>query len=128
VARRLGIAERICFAGDVPNAQIPALIQQSRVLVFPTWSESFGLPLAEALAMGAPAVAADIPACREVGADGASYYAQGDSQSLARAIGDLVESPPATAALAERAYARGRTFSWRDNAVGVRQSLVRALN
>jgi glycosyltransferase involved in cell wall biosynthesis len=127
LAQRLGVADRLCFAGDVPNAQIPALIQQARLLVFPTWCESFGLPLAEALAMGAPAVAADIPACREVGEHAARYYSPGDGHSLAEAIDDLLASPEKASALAEQAHERGRVFNWRDNAVGVRRSLLQAI-
>src|SRR5437868_11784372 len=107
----------MCFVGDVPNGQIPALIQSARVLVFPTWCESFGLPLAEALAMGAPAVAADIPACREVGANAARYYATGDPVSMAAVIADLFLNPEATRTLAAAAFDRGKQFSWRDNAV-----------
>jgi glycosyltransferase involved in cell wall biosynthesis len=126
LAEQLGVAERVCFVGDVPNTKVPELVGGASVVVFPTWCESFGLPLAEALAMGAPAVAADIPACREVGGEAARYYAAGDARSLADAIGDLLASPQATQAMAERAYERGRGFTWRDNAVGVRQSLVRA--
>ena len=126
LATRLGVSQHVCFAGDVPNPKMPALIQQARLLVFPTWCESFGLPLAEALAMGAPAVAGDIPACREVGRDAACFYSTGDPQSLARAIGDLLAAPEATSHMAERARQRGQTFSWRDNAVGVRESLLRA--
>jgi glycosyltransferase involved in cell wall biosynthesis len=126
LAQELGIDDRVCFAGNVPNHQIPALVQRARALVFPTWCESFGLPLAEALAMGAPAVAADIPACREVGADAASYYQSGDADSLAEAIGSLLGSPEASRAMAERAFERGKAFSWRDNAVAVRECLVRA--
>jgi glycosyltransferase involved in cell wall biosynthesis len=127
LAQRLGVADRVCFAGDVPNPSIPALIQRARVLVFPTWCESFGLPLAEALAMGAPAVAADIPACREVGGDAACYYASGDASSMADAIGGLLASPETAEAVAGRAYERGRLFSWRDNALAVRQTLLRAV-
>jgi alpha-1,3-rhamnosyl/mannosyltransferase len=127
LAQRLGVSEQVCFAGDVPNRDIPTLIQSARLLVFPTWCESFGLPLAEALAMGAPAVAADIPACREVGGDAAGYYAAGDARSLSEAIGDLLGSPENSRAMAERAFERGRTFSWRENAVAVRQSLVKAV-
>jgi glycosyltransferase involved in cell wall biosynthesis len=127
LAERLGVAERVCFAGDVPNSRVPELIQQSRLLVFPTWCESFGLPLAEALALGAPSVAADIPACREVGGDAASYYAPGDPRSLADAISELLASPDHSQAMSERALARGRTFSWRDNAVAVRESLKKAV-
>jgi glycosyltransferase involved in cell wall biosynthesis len=127
LAHRLGVAKQVCFAGDLPNDRVPLLIQQSRLLVFPTWCESFGLPLAEALALGAPALAADIPACREVGEDAAWYYTPGDPRSLAQRIGELLSSEDATRALAERALARGRAFSWRDNAVAVRQSLLKAI-
>ena len=127
LAERLDVAEAVCFAGDVPNSRIPQLIQQARLLVFPTWCESFGLPLAEALAMGAPAVAADIPACREVGQGAARYYAAGDPDSLAATIGDLLASPESAAALAQAAYVRGTHFDWRANAVMVRQTLVDAI-
>jgi glycosyltransferase involved in cell wall biosynthesis len=128
LAKRLDVAEHVCFAGDVPNASVPALIQQARLLAFPTWCESFGLPLAEALAMGAPAVAADIPACREVGGEAAAYYSPGDVGSLTGAMDDLLRFPEATLAMAELAYERGKMFSWRDNAIGVRQTLEKALS
>ena len=127
LAERLGVADAVCWAGDVPNPQIPALIQQARLLVFPTWCESFGLPLAEALVMGAPAVAADIPACREVGEDAARYYASGDPDSLAAAISDLLASPESAAALGNCAFARGQRFDWRANALAVRECLRQAL-
>jgi glycosyltransferase involved in cell wall biosynthesis len=117
------VVDRVCFVGDVPNPRVPELIQQSRVLVFPTWCESFGMPLAEGLAMGAPAVAADIPACREVGDDAAMYYATGDAHSLADCISD---ARGASDEIAQRAYERGRVFQWRDNAVGVHETLRRA--
>jgi glycosyltransferase involved in cell wall biosynthesis len=103
---------------------VPALIQSARALVFPTWCESFGLPLAEALAMGAPAVAADIPACREVGGEVALYYAPGDARSMAHAIETLLTEDTRDRSAQGRAWAQ--RFSWRDNAVAVRQTLERA--
>jgi alpha-1,3-rhamnosyl/mannosyltransferase len=127
LARRLGIENRVCWAGDVPNPRVPDLIKQARVLVFPTWCESFGLPLAEALAMGAPAVAADIPACREVGGDAAAYYQPGNVGSLASTLERLVHDQPASDALANAALARGTQFQWRDNAAAVRHTLERAM-
>jgi len=124
---QLGLESRVCFVGDVPNPLVPDLIGKAQLLVFPTWCESFGLPLAEALAMGAPAIAGDIPACREVGADAACFYAPGDAQSLARSIAGLLDDAPRRAALAHAAYERGRAFQWRDNALAVRQTLERAV-
>jgi glycosyltransferase involved in cell wall biosynthesis len=122
-----GLDNRVCFVGDVPNPRIPDVLEQARLLVFPTWCESFGLPLAEALAMGAPAIAADIPACREVGGDGACYYPPGNAEALAATIASLLDDPARTAALAEAAYDRGRAFSWRTNAEAVRHTLDRAV-
>ncbi|HLZ28936.1 MAG TPA: glycosyltransferase [Chloroflexota bacterium] len=127
LAERLGVMRSVCFAGDVPNENIPNLIQRSRLLVYPTWCESFGLPLAEALAMGAPAVAADIPACREVGGDAARYYAPGDPASMAVAIGELLASPESSRTLAAAAQVRGQQFQWRNNAVAVHQTLRTAI-
>ncbi len=127
LAKRLGLADRVCFVGDVPNTRIPDQVEQARLLVFPTWCESFGLPLAEALAMGAPAIAADIPACREVGGDAALYYPPGDARTLADRIAELLNDPSWTAALAKSAYQRGRSFQWRDNATEVRRTLQRAM-
>jgi glycosyltransferase involved in cell wall biosynthesis len=123
---RLSLGERVCFVGDVPNPRVPDLVKQARVLVFPTWCESFGLPLAEALAMGAPAVAGDIPACREVGADAACYYSPGNVESLTRQLRLLLDGQPLES-LSAAALERGQTFRWRDNAVAVRQTLERAI-
>jgi alpha-1,3-rhamnosyl/mannosyltransferase len=130
LAHQLGIADSVCWAGDVPNPLVPDLIKQARVLVFPTWCESFGLPLAEALAMGAPAIAADIPACREVGQDAACYYEPGNVDSLASRLETLLDKDDdhSSATLAAAAVARGTHFQWRDNALAVRNTLQRAMN
>jgi alpha-1,3-rhamnosyl/mannosyltransferase len=127
LAEQLGVSDAVCFAGDVPNNRVPELIQQAHVLVFPTWCESFGLPLAEALAMGAPAVAADIPACREVGEDAARYYTAGDPDALSATIGDILASPDISVHLAQAAFERGKHFDWRANARGVRDTLRQAV-
>jgi glycosyltransferase involved in cell wall biosynthesis len=76
--------------------------------------------------MGAPAIAGDIPACREVGGEAARYYRTGDAESLAETLDDLLSDPAAVAELAEAAYARGRQFTWQTNAVGVWDCLRRA--
>jgi glycosyltransferase involved in cell wall biosynthesis len=121
------VAERVCFAGDLPNRSVAETIQHARLLVFPTWCESFGLPLAEAMAMGAPAVAANIPACREVGGDAARYYAPGDPVSLRESIAELLSDRCAAEDLARAARERGRRFVWSRNARDVYATLQRAV-
>ncbi len=127
LARELAVDARVEWTGDVPNPRVPALIQSARALVFPTWCESFGLPLAEALAMGAPAVAGDIPACREVGGETARYYRPGSVDSMADQLAALLSDPAGAEALGASARERGESFSWRRNAEAVWSSLERAV-
>jgi alpha-1,3-rhamnosyl/mannosyltransferase len=129
LAGQLGLDGRVRFVGDVPNPRVPDLVARARLVVLPTWCESFGLPLAEALAMGAPAVAGDIPACREVGGDAARYYSPGDAGSLAERLDDLLrrlDDPKLSEEISTRARERGKTFTWQANAVAVRASLLEA--
>ena len=51
----------------LPDAQVRPLLRGSRALLMPSFAEGFGLPVAEALALGTPVLASDIPAHREAG-------------------------------------------------------------
>ena len=46
---------------------------------------------------------------------------------MAVVIGELLGSPESSSALAECSFARGKRFQWRDNAVAVRQTLLKAM-
>ncbi|MFQ3676227.1 MAG: glycosyltransferase [Endomicrobiia bacterium] len=55
----------VTFLGTVKN--IPQLLQEADIFVFSTtMSEGFGTVLIEAMAVGLPIIASDVPACREV--------------------------------------------------------------
>ena len=48
------------------DAQVAAVLQGARALLFPSRAEGFGLPPAEAAALGVPVISSDLPAVREV--------------------------------------------------------------
>lgn len=58
---------------SLPDTMVQTLLKGSSGLLFPSFVEGFGLPLAEALSMGVPALCSDIPVLREVGGCAASY-------------------------------------------------------
>jgi len=64
------------------------VLSAADVFVFPSLYEGLGGALLEAMAMGLPIVASDLPAIREVlgGADDATLVAPGDVGSLIRGI------------------------------------------
>jgi glycosyltransferase involved in cell wall biosynthesis len=52
MARQLGIADRLVFAGRIPDAELPAYYRGAVALLFPSTYEGFGLPPVEAMASG----------------------------------------------------------------------------
>lgn len=106
------IAPHVRLTGAVGDAELASLYAGAACFVLPSRYEGFGLPLAEALAAGTPAVASDIPALREVAGDAALYAPPGDAAALARAIGEALDGGPETARRAERGRERARRFTW----------------
>lgn len=106
----------VAFVPEIPREELVRLYQTARVLILPSFVESFGLPPLEAMACGAAVIASDIPAAREICGDGAWYYRLGDPGDLAEKLERLLSDPRARAALAEAGSARARRFSWRRTA------------
>ncbi len=97
---------RVEARGRLPDAELAALLRGARALLFPSLDEGFGIPLAEALAMGVPAIASDIPAFREVGGDAPDFLHPLDGPGWRRAVEDLAASDsPRRAAQLARAKA-----------------------
>lgn len=91
---------------ELTDAEIAALLRGSRALLFPSFAEGYGLPLAEALSLGVPAICSDLPALREVGGDAPDYLDPLDGPGWRRLIRDYAEahSPARAAQLARLAH------------------------
>jgi glycosyltransferase involved in cell wall biosynthesis len=106
------LADHIHFIGEVPYADVPAWYAGAELFVFPSYLETFGIPLIEAMASDVPVVAADIPVFREIGADAAFYADPHDAEGLARAMEDALFSALAREMLIKRGRERAREFTW----------------
>jgi glycosyltransferase involved in cell wall biosynthesis len=125
----LGLASRISFAGFVAGEDKYLLLQGSDLFVLPSFSENFGVAVAEAMAAGLPAiVTSGIQIAPEIAAANAGLAIEGDVDSLAGAIAQLLDSPDLREKLGNngKILARGR-YSWQAIAkdlVTVYQSIV----
>ena len=114
---RLGLQDAVRFVSGVTEAELVDLFGSAEVAVVPSLYEGFSLPAIEAMACATPLVATTAGALPEVvGPDGetALHVPPGDPESLALAVGRLLDDPE----LAARIGAAGRErvvsrFTWR---------------
>jgi phosphatidylinositol alpha-mannosyltransferase len=107
--------DRVILLGQVSDADRVRMLHSVDVFCAPnTGGESFGYVLVEAMASGAPLVASDIDAFRQVlrGGEAGELFTTGDPAALAAAAGRLLDDPARRAALAAAASAAVREFDW----------------
>lgn len=111
LARELGIADRVAFAGEVPREELRALYRAADVFVLPSISsqETFGYVQLEAMASGTPLVSTRLPTgVPWVNQDGVTgvTVAPGDPRALAAALNQVLGNPGLRARMGAAAAAR----------------------
>lgn len=71
---------------DCPDSDLATWLAHARALLFPSFAEGFGLPLVEALALGTPVLASDLPAFRETAGLVPDYFDPLDGPGWRQAI------------------------------------------
>jgi glycosyltransferase involved in cell wall biosynthesis len=103
------------LTGVLGGPALNQLYARADIFVYPSVVESFGHPLLEAMAMGLPVVAADVPINRELCADGAAYFAPFDYTECARVISSVVADPQFRNHLAQNGLKRAEKFGWSEH-------------
>jgi glycosyltransferase involved in cell wall biosynthesis len=113
-AASLGLRDdRVVALGPLADADLAAVFGGALALVAPSRAEGFGLPVAEAMALGVPVVCSDAPALVEVTAGAALTVPVGDVVALAEALADVVSDERLRARLAAAGRDRAATLTWR---------------
>lgn len=99
------------FHGGVTDDEYEALLADNAVLATASFDEGYGLPIAEALAMGVPAVVSDVPIFHEVAAGGALYFDPKNPKQFAERIKAL-DDPEALKQLVKKGKEHISSFSW----------------
>lgn len=103
MAQRLGIAETVTFPGRIAYEEAPAFLRLGDVAVSPKISETEGNgKLLTYMASGVATVAFDTPVAHELLGDLGVFATLGDAESLAGAIGSLLDDPRGAARLGHR--------------------------
>jgi glycosyltransferase involved in cell wall biosynthesis len=121
------IAQRVQFVGPLPRKETQLLYRDADLFVFPSWLESFGQPMAEAMAHGLPIVAADTPVNREICGECGVYFRVGDPGDLAERVRNLADDEDLRRKLSEGGRVRvAHDFNWEDHVARLLAALAPA--
>jgi glycosyltransferase involved in cell wall biosynthesis len=84
--RRLGVTGQVRFPGFVPDDDLLRLYQAAELFVFPALYEGFGLPIAEAMASGAPVIASRSSSLTELVRDEEALFDPRETGSIQAAL------------------------------------------
>jgi glycosyltransferase involved in cell wall biosynthesis len=97
--------------GHVSEDVLASLYRRSSAFIFPSLAEGFGLPVAEAMACGAPVVTSGASSMPEVAGDAALLVDPEETDEIAAAIERLLGDPGLRRRLRDRGLERARSFS-----------------
>ncbi|HUE60666.1 MAG TPA: glycosyltransferase [Acidimicrobiales bacterium] len=90
-AQQLGVGSQLLLTGFLPDDQLVLLYQSAELVVYPSMYEGYGLPIAEALACGAPVIGSSSSSLPELVAPSATFDPRSTaaiSKALERALSD----------------------------------------
>jgi len=106
----LGISADVVFVGGVPLEETARFYQAADVFVYPSFNETFGLPILEAMACGCPVVTSDTSAMPEIAGGAAVLSDPKEPASIARAI--VEAAAPGRDRLRDDGLRRAGQFTW----------------
>ena len=80
------LKSRVTEISTCSDAQLVNYLQHAQALLFPSFAEGFGMPVVEALALGVPVLASDLPVFREFAGVVPDFIDVNDERQWADAI------------------------------------------
>lgn len=123
--QRLRLEPRVHMLDFVDDEMLPSVYNLSRVFVYPSLYEGFGLPVAEALACGTPVVTSAVASLPEVAGDAAVLVNPHTSEAIAAGI---IQARREQERLRRAGPEQARRFTWEQSARSLREYYQRTGN
>jgi glycosyltransferase involved in cell wall biosynthesis len=117
----LGLQDDVILPGYVEETELQWLYQNCFAFLYPSLFEGFGLPVLEAMTLGAPVIASNTTSLPEIVGHAGLLVDPFTEDSIVNAMHQLVTGQINRAVLRERGMAQSREFSWRSTAERVRE-------
>lgn len=120
IIRDKNLQDNVEFLGSLEVDELIKLYQTCGVFVFPSTVETFGNPLVEAMACGAPIACSNAAAMPEVLADAGIYFDPNDVKDMEQKLELLMSDSEKRAEISARARTRSKEFSWEKTAANTK--------
>lgn len=122
VAQAEGLdADEVIFTGHIQDEELIALYNLCELFVYPSLAEGLGLPIMEAMACGAPTIAAKTTAIPEVIGRADALFDPSDTASISAKLHQALSQADFRRDLKAYGIARSADFSWHNTARAVLQ-------
>lgn len=111
------LASNVRLLGRISDDDLKKALSEAVCFLFPSRTEGFGLPAAEAMAAGCPVVSSTAASLREVCGDAALYASPDDTEGWAEQVARLRRTPSLRNGLVRAGRERALRFTWRSTAV-----------
>lgn len=116
LSARLDLDRQITFTGFVSNEELVRLYNAATLVVLPSFSEGFGLPVVEAMACGVPVAASRAGSLPEVVGDAGLLFDPASHDEMATTLLRLLENSSLRAELRSAGLRRVERFTWKSSA------------
>ena len=110
--KRIGIEHNVTLFGFVSEDEKYRILTNSKVYVFPSYLESWGIALAEAMACGLPVVAYALPVYEEVFDDKLVTVPLGNVDAMDKQVEFLLENPESARKVGEEGREFVKRYDW----------------
>jgi glycosyltransferase involved in cell wall biosynthesis len=117
----------IILPGPVLHSDLLMYYASSLALLFVPWFEGFGIPAAEAMRCGTPAILSRTSSLPEVGGEAALYADPGNHGEIADAMRRVTEDESLRSSLSEAGRKQSLKFTWDNSAGCVWDSIVKSV-
>jgi glycosyltransferase involved in cell wall biosynthesis len=107
------LIDQIKLTGYVVNTDLPAIYSMCELFLYPSLRESFGIPMLEAMASGAPVITSNTSSMPEIAGDAAVIINPFKPAQITTAMINLLNDNELRSANIEKGFAQARSFTWR---------------
>jgi len=115
------LINHIHLTGYVVNTDLPAIYSMSRLFLYPSLRESFGIPMLEAMRCGVPVITSDTSSMPEVSGNAALIVNPYNSEEITSGMIRLMKEPDLRNDLIQKGFGQSEKFSWNSMAKEVLQ-------